>query len=68
MSPSQIAGYQLSIYQTGLSSLSHFGLEKMLDWGKEHQKLEQCSVEPLNKDTFGTSRIVLSREVVLFQR
>ena len=29
----------------------------------------QCSVtvEPLNKDTFGTSRFVLCREVVLFE-
>ena len=26
------------------------------------------TVEPLNKDTFGTSHFVLSREVVLFQR
>ena len=26
------------------------------------------TVEPLNKDTFGTSRFVLCREVVLLQR
>ena len=26
-----------------------------------------CTVEPLNKDTFGTSCFVLCREVVLFQ-
>ena len=51
--------------------VSHFGLEKNCLTGARNtrnwtRKL-QCSVEPLNKDTFGTSRIVLSREVVLFQ-
>ena len=30
--------------------------------------LSYSAVEPLNKDTFGTSRFVLCREVVLFQR
>ena len=29
---------------------------------------ECITVKPLNKDTFGTSRFVLCREVVLFQR
>ena len=64
-----VPSVNLDIYSTYVVLLHYSETsDKVKDTLKEDKPKFEDSVEPLNKDTFGTRHFVLCREVVLFQR